>query len=146
MNSDKNKDIAIDQVLGNVYSDYHDACERKIVGIKLSDLINIYNERRKYITDLLRDLNFRSYIGDGFELQVMELFENVRELLLEGNEELMCKCMESICAGKENVIRFMVDQNYCIDDSVKYVMNILLDEYSYHIKYLNHAINVLRDN
>ena len=113
---------------------------------RLSHLVDMYNSRKEYINELLSSDNFRGVVSQDVENQIIELFENVRNALIEEDEELLNKCIDTICVGKENVIKFIDEQSEYLDDKGMKIMNIILSEYSYHIKHLNKAINIIKNN
>ena len=78
------------------------------------------------------------------ENQIIELFNNVRNILENRDLNLIKNSINSISQGRENALRFINDQNNYLDENTKQIMNVIIDEYSNHLNYLNKAVNILR--
>lgn len=107
---------------------------------EIFNILNYYDQRESYIRDLISKFSTNNL---GIENQIMDLFNNVKNLLKNRDVNLMKSCMSSIYQGKENVLRFINDQSQNIDENTREIMNVIIDEYSTHLNYLNRAVNSL---
>lgn len=104
-------------------------------------ILENYNNHEVRVRELVDD--FRSSSTFGLENQILDLFYNVKNLLMSRNKTLIKNSIESISRGKENALRFIEEQGNLMDSRTIDIMNSIINEYSYHINYLNEAIDVL---
>lgn len=110
---------------------------------RLNDILKFYEMHEGYVKNLVSEFKTKRISSIGLEDQILELFNNVRSLLIKGDKDLMKNCIESILKGRENALRFIDDQKNYIDSDTLRIMNTIISEYSHHINYLNEAINIL---
>lgn len=106
----------------------------------ISNIVQYYNNRESYLKNLASNFSGNNL---GIENQIIDLFNNVRNILENRDLNLMKNSINSISQGRENAIRFINDQNNYLDESTKQIMNVIIDEYSNHLNYLNKAIEFL---
>ena len=106
----------------------------------ISNIVQYYNNRESYLKNLASNFSGNN---SGIENQIIDLFNNVRNILENRDLNLMKNSINSISQGRENAIRFINDQNNYLDESTKQIMNVIIDEYSNHLNYLNKAIEFL---
>lgn len=110
---------------------------------KLNDILRFYDVHEEYVENLVRDFKNIGMDSIGLEDQILELFNNVKAVLVKRDKNLIKNCIESIFIGRENVLKFMEDQKEYIDSNTLKIMNAIVSEYSHHINYLNEAMNIL---
>lgn len=113
------------------------------LGNKLDNILKFYEIHEEYVENLVKDFKNTGIESIGIEDQILELFNNVRAILIKGDKDLMKNCIESIFVGRENVLKFIEDQKECIDSNTLKIMNAIVSEYSHHINYLNEAMGIL---
>ncbi len=104
-------------------------------------ILENYNNHEIRVRELVDD--FRDSSTYGLENQILDLFNNVKNLLISKDTNLIKNSIESITQGKENALRFIEEQGNLMDSRTIDIMNSIVNEYSYHINYLNEAINIL---
>lgn len=146
---DNNGKITIENIIDDLYLNDGESYKKNRLeenyNRELSHLVEIYSSREEYINDLLNRDGFREIVNKDVENQIIELFENVKNAIAKGDENLLSKCIETISVGKENVIKFIDEQSEYLDDRSMKIMNVILSEYSYHINHLNKAIDIIKN-
>ncbi len=107
----------------------------------ISNIVQYYNNRESYLKSLVSNFSSNNL---NIENQIIELFNNVRNILENRDLNLIKNSINSISQGRENALRCINDQNNYLDENTKQIMNVIIDEYSNHLNYLNKAVNILR--
>lgn len=110
---------------------------------KLDEILKFYEMHEGYVSKIVDEFKVNQLSSIGLENQVVELFNNVKSILVKGDKTLMQSCLKSILEGRENAIKFIDEQKEYMDDNTLRVMNTIISEYSHHVNYLNEAINIL---
>lgn len=103
-------------------------------------ILNTYNEREFHIKTMLESFENKD---TGIKGQILDLFNNVKNLLINKDTSLIKNSIYSISSGRENALRFLNDQKDNLDESTLKIMNVIINEYSSHLNYLNKALNIL---
>lgn len=138
-NEDLNSNL-IGDIVDNNYEYNEDCYFGEGVEDSLDDLLSTYNKREFYIKDMLESFDRKD---TGIESQILDLFNNVKNLLLNKDISLIKNSIYSISSGRENALRFLNDQKDNLDESTIKIMNVIINEYSTHLVYLNKALNIL---
>lgn len=107
----------------------------------IDEILKNYDNHEIRVRELVND--FKEDSTFGLENQILDLFNNVKNLLINGDKTLIKNSIESISQGKENALRFIEEQGEFMDSKTLNIMYSIVNEYSYHINYLNEAINIL---
>ncbi len=106
----------------------------------IDSILDTYSKRESYIRDLLSGFTRKD---TGIENGILDLFNNVRALILNKDVSLIRNSIYSISTGRENALRFLNEEKENLDDETIRIMNVIVNEYSTYLNYLNKALNVL---
>lgn len=127
----------------DIVNSYREKVKDKFSKGKLDHILKSYERHEIYIKNLIKDFGSFPTHSVGIEGQILELFNNVRNLLIKEDKDLIKHCIKSISIGKKNALRFIEEQREYIDDRTLDIMNAIVSEYSHHISHLNEAISIL---
>ena len=135
----------LDNFLNNTYTDKNDfnLYREKFLGNRFDHILKMYDEHEEYIKNLINDFKEYGINSSDIESQILDLFNNVRAVFLKEDREMIENCIKSISIGEENVYRFLEDHKEDIDKGTLHIMTSILNEYRYHMMYLNEAIRIL---
>lgn len=132
----------LEYIEGNTYR-FNDINDNGGLENKLDNILKFYEVHEEYVKKLVDDFKNTGIESIGLEDQILELFNNVKAILIKGDKDLIKNCIESIFIGRKNVLKFIEDQKECIDSNTLKIMNAIVSEYSHHINYLNEAMGIL---
>ncbi len=132
--------------LNNTYTDKNDfgLYREKFLSDRFGHILKMYDEHEEYIKNLIKDFKKYGINSSDIESQILDLFNNVRVVFLKEDREMIENCIKSISIGEENVCRFLEDHKENMDKGTLHIMTSILNEYRYHMMYLNEAIRILK--
>lgn len=136
-----NGDNDLNNTFNNTYIGEDLSKSSSYVAQGIDEILKNYDNHEVRVKELVND--FREDSTFGLENQILDLFNNVKNLLVNGDRSLIKISIESISQGKENALRFIEEQGEFMDSKTLNIMHSIVNEYSYHINYLNQAMNIL---
>lgn len=127
----------------DIVNSYREKVKDTFAKGKLDHILKSYERHEIYVKNLIKDFGSFPTHSVGIEGQILELFNNVKNLLIKGDKDLIKHCIKSISIGKENALGFIEEQKDYIDNRTLDIMNAIVSEYSHHISHLKEAVNIL---